>query len=221
MIYLCSLYSLSASAAVSFAAPIFINSFKVLQLLRQVLPRLLLVVFKRSRGWVVFLYCPRSSRGFSCIVARSGAASAAVLISAAVLVCSSGRSPLAGSSGGFLFWRLPPVVLNAFHGLPLVGCVFTLPAVVGGLPVRCGVSCVASEVVRGAAVSSSAAGASGCGRGRIGAGCCPRLGCGCAGLVVLPSLCGSAGRYCRPCWAAGVFHIFVRIASDSFKRCPL
>lgn len=75
-----------------------------------------------------------------------------------------------------------------------------MPAVVGGLPVRSGVSCGASEVVRGAGFSSA--------RqvlrvlGRIGAGCCPRLGWGCAGLVVLPSSCGRSGRYCRPCWAA-------------------
>ncbi len=94
---------------------------------------------------------------------------------------------------------------------------FTLPAVVGGLPVRCGVSCGASEVVRGAAVSSSAAGASGCGRGRIGAGCCPRLGCGCAGLVVLRPRAGF-GRYCRPCWAA--VRLVVAYCLGQFQALP-
>lgn len=120
-----------------------------------------------------------------------------------------GRCPPSLVARGRFFGRLPLLAVAARRFKCVLraalggGCVFTLPAVVGGLLVRSGVSCGASEVVRGAAVSSSAAGASGCGCGRIGAGCCPRLGWGCAGLVVLPSSCGRSGRYCRPCGAAG------------------
>ena len=110
MIYLFSVYSLSASAAVSFAAPIFINSFKALQLLLCCRPW---QVLRAALGGAVCLPCPRSWAGFLCVVGapawllRSSAVRLSPLrrqVLRAAVVVGSARAVVRASAGAVLVW---------------------------------------------------------------------------------------------------------------------